>query len=523
VAKLLGTGKAFADTVVGTPYYLSPELVQDKPYNGQSDMWALGVILYECCTLKRPFEANNQCALILKIVRGHFEPVPPENVSSGLIEIVDRLLVLDPRRRPSARKLLSNPRVQRELLSLGLTLPADVESTADRPRADASADASSTRDQARPRTSSDRVYASARLENLAKPRPEPKEATTPSMLAPPPPLPPRGVEKGVLRGGRVRGGGERVNQSRRATRVAPRASPAPNMAELPGDLGPSPPQEKTPPSEARPRAETRVQRPTVGDLLKLKQSKEEGKEEDGAKEATQEASGTPAEGKEGEGTAEPPAEAKGAKEAEARDFVACEDRRFAEPETAAVPELVESGLYHSTDPELPDLGVEGDAAGGQGPRTKLAVLGWSGRERSGPWGRAEEVDEVDEDEENDEDDYEDDYEDDPWEEEDADESGFQGECKQGEGGEAADLSQLARSARERCVAALGGATQGGEETFHQFYRELSAPSSDFSMPDFFGKVTAACQNDSLKAREAVFCIQKILAAESGLREEKAAS
>lgn len=76
VAKLLGTTASFANTVIGTPYYLSPELVQDLPYNSKSDMWALGVILYECCTLHHPFDANNQCALILKIIRGKFDPVP---------------------------------------------------------------------------------------------------------------------------------------------------------------------------------------------------------------------------------------------------------------------------------------------------------------------------------------------------------------------------------------------------------------------------------------------------------------
>ena len=69
VAKLLETSTAFAVTIVGTPYYLSPELCADKPYRDKSDCWALGVLLYECCTLAHPFEARNQCALILKIIQ----------------------------------------------------------------------------------------------------------------------------------------------------------------------------------------------------------------------------------------------------------------------------------------------------------------------------------------------------------------------------------------------------------------------------------------------------------------------
>ena len=72
VAKLLNQTSNFANTVVGTPYYLSPELCEEKPYNHKSDIWSLGCVLYELCTFRHPFEANNQGALILKIVRGQF-------------------------------------------------------------------------------------------------------------------------------------------------------------------------------------------------------------------------------------------------------------------------------------------------------------------------------------------------------------------------------------------------------------------------------------------------------------------
>ena len=50
VAKLLETSTAFAQTIVGTPYYLSPELCTDQPYRDKSDCWALGVLLYEVRT-----------------------------------------------------------------------------------------------------------------------------------------------------------------------------------------------------------------------------------------------------------------------------------------------------------------------------------------------------------------------------------------------------------------------------------------------------------------------------------------
>lgn len=45
VARVLGTQSQFAKTMVGTPYYLAPELCMDQPYDAKSDMWALGCVL----------------------------------------------------------------------------------------------------------------------------------------------------------------------------------------------------------------------------------------------------------------------------------------------------------------------------------------------------------------------------------------------------------------------------------------------------------------------------------------------
>eukprot|EP00906_Rhabdomonas_costata_P011443 RCo016311 len=50
---------AQANTLCGTPYYFSPELCRSKPYNNKSDIWALGCIVYEMCTLKHAFDAKN--------------------------------------------------------------------------------------------------------------------------------------------------------------------------------------------------------------------------------------------------------------------------------------------------------------------------------------------------------------------------------------------------------------------------------------------------------------------------------
>lgn len=44
----------FARTAIGTPYYMSPEICEHKPYNNKSDVWSLGCILYEMINLRHP-------------------------------------------------------------------------------------------------------------------------------------------------------------------------------------------------------------------------------------------------------------------------------------------------------------------------------------------------------------------------------------------------------------------------------------------------------------------------------------
>ncbi|XP_073651232.1 serine/threonine-protein kinase Nek3 isoform X4 [Tursiops truncatus] len=105
-ARLLSSPMAFACTYVGTPYYVPPEIWENMPYNNKSDIWSLGCILYELCTLKHPFQANSWKSLILKICQGSMSPLP-SHYSYELQHLIKQMFKKNPSYRPSATTLLS--------------------------------------------------------------------------------------------------------------------------------------------------------------------------------------------------------------------------------------------------------------------------------------------------------------------------------------------------------------------------------------------------------------------------------
>lgn len=87
---------------------MSPEVCESKPYTYKSDVWALGIILYELCNLDRPFYADNLLGLVYKIVSS--EPAPIDDTySDDLKSIVKLLLKKNPDERPSIIDLLKIP------------------------------------------------------------------------------------------------------------------------------------------------------------------------------------------------------------------------------------------------------------------------------------------------------------------------------------------------------------------------------------------------------------------------------
>src|ERR1700712_3913013 len=92
ISKALTGSHDFAQTCIGTPYYMSPELFKNKPYNHKSDVWALGCVLYELATVgKHAFDAQAINGLAQKILKGIFLPIAP-TYSKSLRDLLKSML-----------------------------------------------------------------------------------------------------------------------------------------------------------------------------------------------------------------------------------------------------------------------------------------------------------------------------------------------------------------------------------------------------------------------------------------------
>uniref|UniRef100_A0A7S4Q9Q7 non-specific serine/threonine protein kinase n=1 Tax=Alexandrium monilatum TaxID=311494 RepID=A0A7S4Q9Q7_9DINO len=111
VSRVLECTQDAAVTMVGTPYYMSPEVCRNAPYSWKSDVWSLGCVLYELCVLKHAFESSSLLGLVYKIVSDHYEPIPA-SFSSELNDLVCRLLTKSADSRPSVDELLASPYVK---------------------------------------------------------------------------------------------------------------------------------------------------------------------------------------------------------------------------------------------------------------------------------------------------------------------------------------------------------------------------------------------------------------------------
>lgn len=109
----------YAQTSLGTPFFLSPEICQGEKYNFKTDIWMLGCVMYELCSLKKPFTADNLVILMKNIVS---EEVPslPTHYSSEMRKIVSFLMKKDQNERPFIGEIMEMDIVQEKMKELGI-------------------------------------------------------------------------------------------------------------------------------------------------------------------------------------------------------------------------------------------------------------------------------------------------------------------------------------------------------------------------------------------------------------------
>jgi serine/threonine-protein kinase len=118
IAKTATAGMTQAGQILGTPNYMSPEQVKGRPVDGRSDIFSLGVILYELITGEKPFVGQNLTTVIYKIVNE--DPIAPRELDSaihpGLSYITSKALAKSPDQRyPTCRRLAEDLRNYKNL------------------------------------------------------------------------------------------------------------------------------------------------------------------------------------------------------------------------------------------------------------------------------------------------------------------------------------------------------------------------------------------------------------------------
>ncbi|XP_055798915.1 serine/threonine-protein kinase 36 isoform X2 [Salvelinus fontinalis] len=115
-ARAMSVSTLVLTSIKGTPLYMSPELVEEKPYDHTADLWSLGCILYELHTGVPPFYTNSIFQLVQLIVR---DPVKwPDTMSQTCMTFLKGLLTKDPQKRLSWPHLLKHPFVADGVLVL---------------------------------------------------------------------------------------------------------------------------------------------------------------------------------------------------------------------------------------------------------------------------------------------------------------------------------------------------------------------------------------------------------------------
>lgn len=107
ISKQLDSEKEYAKTQTGTMLYMAPEIINGEKYNCKVDIWSLGCIIHELCTLNYCFIGNSISGLIKNISQSNHEKKDQTFYSKNLQDLIDSLLNVDYKKRPDASQIIT--------------------------------------------------------------------------------------------------------------------------------------------------------------------------------------------------------------------------------------------------------------------------------------------------------------------------------------------------------------------------------------------------------------------------------
>jgi non-specific serine/threonine protein kinase/serine/threonine-protein kinase len=131
IAKSLeGTGPDLtgANLLVGTPAYMAPERVRGEPATPESDLYSLGVVLYEAAAGRKPFTGTTPVALAVAIQEGDVEPLPKlcPDIDRDLAAVIEQAMALEPTRRFTSAQAMANALGVRQGTDPTLVTPSEL-------------------------------------------------------------------------------------------------------------------------------------------------------------------------------------------------------------------------------------------------------------------------------------------------------------------------------------------------------------------------------------------------------------